>query len=93
MTAQDASKAIDGVWGRLKRFKDKWVLVAFAASALVWMEGTVRAYVDLPVELEQQGHVLEGLNLQLSMLEHRLERSVCGPIYRHKAAGSGIDQT
>lgn len=89
MTAQDANRAIDGVWARLKRVKDKWVLVAFLASTLVWMEGTVRAYVALPEQFEQQSLALEGLARQVSVLDNQLDRAGCGPLYRRDVGALG----
>ncbi|MEL6477027.1 MAG: hypothetical protein AAFR17_06845 [Pseudomonadota bacterium] len=79
-----------GFWQRLKRAREKWVLIAFAASALVWMEGTVREYVELPARLHHQAEALDTLKADISRLERQAERGRCFPYIGQNTAMRGL---
>src|SRR5699024_6181482 len=49
MTARKAGElAAEGVWVTLRRLRDQWVLLVFAASVLFWARDVYDRFVDLP---------------------------------------------
>ncbi|MBY8977748.1 hypothetical protein KHP62_18185 [Rhodobacteraceae bacterium NNCM2] len=77
MKTNEAARSLGRALGRLKRFRDKWMLVAFLASATLWIDGTLRAYLTLPETLEQHAAEISALKGRLTAVEHLLARDRC----------------
>lgn len=72
MTAENAGKlAIGGFWGTLKRLRDQWVLLAFAAGALFWARDFWESFVDLPERLAVQEERVAELDAEIAVLAVR----------------------
>lgn len=79
MTKTYAGKAVDGIWTKVKGLRDTWVLIAFVASTLIWVEGTVRVYVSLPEQVGLQAEVAADMTRRLVDIERHLEKLRCSP--------------
>ena len=68
MTAENAGKlAAGGFFGTLKRLRDHWVLLVFAASALFWGRDTYEQFADLPDRVAAQEEQITGLQAELAV--------------------------
>ncbi|MEM0943325.1 MAG: hypothetical protein AAGI70_05190 [Pseudomonadota bacterium] len=69
MTVKMASVAASGLWARLTRLRDKWLVLAFLFSAFLWMEGTAKTFWALPDRLTRVEQMLERVDDRLGRLE------------------------
>ena len=64
MTARKAGEiAVEGVWGTLGRWRDRWILLVFAASALFWARDVYERFADLPARVSELGRALDELRI------------------------------
>ncbi len=76
MTARKAGVlAAEGVWVTLRRLRDQWVLLVFAASVLFWVRDVYDRFVDLPARVEALGEGVDALRSGVA----RLEAGPAGP--------------
>lgn len=74
MTARKAGElAADGVFGTLRRLRDQWVLLVFAASVLFWARDVYEEFVDLPARVA-------ALSGEVGELRSGVERLVAGQV-------------
>lgn len=70
MTARKAGElAAEGVWVTLRRLRDQWVLLVFAASVLFWARDVYDRFVDLPTRVEALGQAVGELRSQVARVE------------------------
>ncbi|MEM8697670.1 MAG: hypothetical protein AAGF44_00775 [Pseudomonadota bacterium] len=87
MRTLKTEQTVQGLWLHLKRAREKWVLIAFAASALVWIEGTARDYAELPDRLHHQAEALAALKAEIARLERQAEPGRCLPYIGQRTGG------
>ncbi len=67
MTAREAGEiAAEGVWGTLRRLRDRWLLLVFVASALFWARDEYDRFVDLPARVAELGRVLDEMRSEFA---------------------------
>lgn len=70
MTARKAGVlAAEGVFVTLRRLRDQWVLLVFAASVLFWARDVYDRFVDLPARVEALGEAIGELRSGVARLE------------------------
>lgn len=70
MTARKAGElAAEGVWVTLRRLRDQWVLLVFAASVLFWARDVYDRFVDLPARVAELGVAIGELRQGVERLE------------------------
>lgn len=70
MTARKAGVlAAEGVWSTLRRLRDQWVLLVFAASVLFWARDVYDQFVDLPARVAELGTAIGDLRSDIARLE------------------------
>ena len=70
MTAMKAGVlAAEGVWVTLRRLRDQWVLLVFAASVLFWARDVYDRFVDLPARVAELGVKFDTLRSGVARLE------------------------
>jgi hypothetical protein len=70
MTAREAGEiAAEGVWGTLRRLRDRWLLLVFAATALFWARDEYERFVDLPARVAELGRVLDEVRFEVARFE------------------------
>ncbi|HUF85827.1 MAG TPA: hypothetical protein VMM59_00460 [Thermohalobaculum sp.] len=75
MTAEMAGKAAaDGVWATLRQLREKWMLMAFFAGALVWARDVHDEFAPLPVLVHEQMQALAALDAAVTRLEGQVTR-------------------
>lgn len=70
MTARKAGEiAAEGMWGSLRRLRDRWLLLVFVASALFWARDVYDRFVNLPARVAELGRVLDELRSELARFD------------------------
>lgn len=70
MTARKAGElAAEGVWDTLRRLRDQWVLLVFAASVLFWARDMYDRFVDLPDRVAALGQAVGELRAGMAQLD------------------------
>ena len=70
MTARKAGElAAEGVWVTLRRLRDQWVLLVFAASVLFWARDVYDRFVELPARVAELGVAIGELRSGIERLE------------------------
>lgn len=70
MTARKAGElAAEGVWVTLRRLRDQWLLLVFAASVLFGVRDVYDRFVDLPARVEALGVAIDELREGVERLE------------------------
>ncbi len=96
MTAKTAGRlAAEGLWTTLKRLRDQWVLVVFAATALLWARDFYEQFVDLPMRIQAQAEAIDALRQEIAEVgagnedsARRVDRS---PVLSFPGRQHGID--
>jgi len=85
MTARKAGElAAEGVFGTLRRLRDQWVLLVFAASVLFWARDVYVEFVDLPARVTV-------LSSEVGELRSGVERLVAGQVAATAKGASARD--
>ena len=70
MTAKRAGETVArGFWVTLKRLRDRWVLLAFLATAAFWARDIYDEYVILPAQFAELRVKVDGLRSEVALLE------------------------
>jgi len=70
MTAEhQQEQAPPGVFARLKRIREQWLVVVALASALFWARDWVEVYAGLPARLDRQEVGLQSVSVRTGWLE------------------------
>lgn len=68
MTARKAGGLVaGGMWKTLRRLRDQWLLLVFAASALFWVRDVYDRFVDLPARVEALGRTVGELQADVRL--------------------------
>ena len=77
MKMKQAVTQMETVYSWIQWIRDRWMVVAFALSAILWVGEFGRVYVALPHILDEQMRALEALETRTSVLEDRVEQVPC----------------
>ena len=70
MTASKAGKlAATGIWVTLRRLRDRWVLLAFLATALFWARDLYDEFIDLPQQFMELRETVDALRSDIAQLQ------------------------
>ncbi|MEM7238324.1 MAG: hypothetical protein AAF501_10950 [Pseudomonadota bacterium] len=67
-------RGLNWVW----RMRERWVALVFVLSAVLWVEGTVQTFLDMPQTLDRQSTRVVDLEERVGELELVLRNRACG---------------
>lgn len=76
--AETENSAIRRIWRWVQRMRERWIALVFLASAVLWVEGTVRIYLELPEIMALESARMADLEARVGAVERALRRRGCG---------------